>query len=303
MSVRSIRATVTSFIWNYDRTRVRAPWRILVPLLPVIAIGFSIGPVFFDAVAVPVAMLLLQFSIAVATLVFVAASTRYLDHNRVIWDYGLRINHRWVSDLLAGFVIGLAGATVPFLLGIYAGWFEVVDVLDSGAVALWSGLLILVLANLCVGFSEELLFRGVLLSNSIEGLRDRFPTQWAIVGGLLVMSVVFGSLHIGPQPIEHPFYLLTWVGVGVLFGVLYLLSGDLALPIGIHASFNIVHSGVMVRTSLPGELSAIARVEPTIQSPIVEYGGGIEAGGVLIVGLLAILWLLYFRDVEILHSI
>lgn len=91
---------------------------------------------------------------------------------------------------------------------------------------------------------------------------------------------------------------MTWILTGIVFGLLYLLSGDLAFPIGVHASLNIGLTGLFVRTDIAGSgaLSAITRIEPTIQSPLFEYGGIIEGSVVLTVGILAGLWLWYSRD-------
>lgn len=295
MSARSIRSRLWTVVWT-DDGRARTPWRILAPLVPVMVLGFTQGPVLFASLPLPGAMFLMQFAIAVLALVSVAATTRYLDHGRSIWTYGLEIDARWLRDLLAGIVIGLAGAAVPVVIGLQAGWFEVAAVLHHGAMTVWLGLGLLVLANLCVGVSEELLFRGVFLTNAIEGLRERVTERSAILLGLLIMGIVFGALHVGSQPIEHPLYLVTWVGAGAVFGVLYLLSGDLALPIGLHAAVNIAFAGIVVRTSHPAGLPAIVRVEPTVQSPLLGFGGAIEAGGFLIVGLFAVLWLRYSRN-------
>ena len=41
-------------------------------------------------------MFLLQITIALAALVCVASSTRYLDRARSIWDYGLKIDGPFV---------------------------------------------------------------------------------------------------------------------------------------------------------------------------------------------------------------
>lgn len=304
--VRSVQTLIPPFVatlvWSEEQDRVRAPWRILVPLIPVLLISLGVSLALGDVLPVPAFMFVVQLTTALAALVFVAASTRYLDHGRSIWEYGLEVDRRWVKDVLAGFGIGLLGVTIPFLIGISVGWFEVAAVFDSGTSALWVGLVLIVLAYLCVGFWEELLFRGVFLTNAIEGLRGRFSPRWAVVGGLMVMALSFSVIHINQlELLRHPAYLLTWIVSGIMFGVLYLLSGDLALPIGIHASFNTGYTVLFVRADIAGigVFPALTRIEPAIQSPLFAYGGVIEASAFLTAGILAVLWLWYSRDSDL----
>ncbi|MEN9231364.1 MAG: CPBP family intramembrane metalloprotease [Thermostichus sp. DG02_5_bins_236] len=101
----------------------------------------------------------------------------------------------------------------------------VVDPLQWGDV-FWLGLL--------PGWSEEWLFRGVLVSVAVAS-----PLGWT--GGILCSSLLFGALH-----------LLEWRGwpyafwataVGVLLGLGLWLSGNLLVTIVAHALTNWVAAG------------------------------------------------------------
>lgn len=71
------------------------------------------------------------------------------------------------------------------------------------------------------GLSEELLFRGALM-----------PFM-----GLVLSSVVFGLLHVGPDRRYLPWTLMAVV-MGLLFGGLMKLTGDVVAPIVAHTTIN-----------------------------------------------------------------
>lgn len=84
---------------------------------------------------------------------------------------------------------------------------------------LWLGLL--------PGLSEELLFRGVMLSDL--GLN---------APALVISSVLFGILHFsGPQ--QWP-YVIWATAVGLLLGASALATGNLLVPIGAHILTNLI---------------------------------------------------------------
>ncbi|HIK29098.1 MAG: CPBP family intramembrane metalloprotease [Oscillatoriaceae bacterium SKW80] len=86
---------------------------------------------------------------------------------------------------------------------------------------LWLGLL--------PGLSEELLFRGVMLSDF--GLN---------VPALVISSILFGILHFsGPQ--QWPYVIWATV-VGLLLGTSALATGNLLVPIGAHIITNLISS-------------------------------------------------------------
>jgi uncharacterized protein len=216
---------------------------------------------------------------------------RLLGTHRGLVNHGLALDRRWLIELLAGFGIGLAGLAIPIVLGLALGWFDVVAILDPGALGLWAGSALMLIAMLGVGLWEELVLRGVFVCNAADGLRRWLPARRALAGGVLLAAVVFGLGHLG-QP-DNPAFVLTWILAGVVFGVIYVLSGNLALPIGAHAAFNTAYNVVFVRTDVAGtaELSAISRiaVDPTLS--YLALGGVIEGAAFLLVGMLAVAWL------------
>lgn len=163
-------------------------------------------------------------------------SRRFLG-GRSLTDYGLAIDRRWWIDLTVGFTVAVLAVCIPFLVAIGAGWAGVVATFDPGDLTLWPGILLLTVAMLCTGFWEELVLRGVFLCNTADGLRRWLSPHRAIAGGLGLSALVFALGHLGQTGVSIT--LLTFILSGFVLGVVYLVSGNLALVIGAHAAFNI----------------------------------------------------------------
>jgi membrane protease YdiL (CAAX protease family) len=82
--------------------------------------------------------------------------------------------------------------------------------------------------------AEELLFRGAIL-------------PWI---GLLPSAIVFALLHIGPGTRFLPWTASAFL-VGLLFGGLYVLLGDLGAPITAHFTINYMNLNYIVRVEIP----------------------------------------------------
>lgn len=92
-----------------------------------------------------------------------------------------------------------------------------------------------VLSILVVAPAEEYLFRGVV--------QGRLRNSFGPAGAILAASLLFGSLHFGNW-VGSPGTLVGWglliAAVGVVMGVLYELTGNLAVPIVAHGAYNFV---------------------------------------------------------------
>lgn len=307
--MRSLQTIIPTFVatvvWNDTQGRARALWRIVVPLIPLFVLFVIVEAVAFvliDTLPGPALIFAVQLTVAVVVFVVFTVSTRYLDRGRSIWDYGLRADRQWGNDLLAGFLIGVIAVAIPYLIGIGTGWYEIVAVLSSGPVGLWVGLVLLIMAYLCTGFWEELVYRGVLMANAAEGLRRWLSTRNVIVGGLILQAIIFGSLHSEQWTTQasHPAFVVTWMLSGFMFGLLYLLSNDLALPIGVHAAINTAQQWLF-STAAPAEsrTSVIFLVEPVSQSILFGHGGIRMISSILMAGVLGVLWLWYSREFDL----
>ena len=281
--------------WNDEQGRARTPWLIALPLVGAYAALIMVEAATYGRFPLPVVQLLINVAPVVVAFVLIHASRRFLGARRSLSDYGLAVDHRWLVDLLAGLVIGVAGLAIPYVIGIGAGWLEVVAVFDRGELALWPGILLIVFSMFWVGLWEELLLRAVFICNAADGLRRWLSPRRAVAGGVVVSAVVFGVAHFAQA--AQTAFVLTWVLSGVVLGVIYVLSGNLALTIGIHAAFNIAYNVLFVRTDVAGleALSAITRIGVDPNLPLLVRGGVLDVAAWICVGLLGLLWLWYSR--------
>jgi len=134
---------------------------------------------------------------------------------------------RWTgTNLLLG--IGVGGAITAASSLIYRLWpayRRSADYFVRLVVKplIWPDLIWL---GLLPGLSEELLFRGVMLSS--------LGLNWS---GLLVSSLCFGILHFNGWP-----YVVWATIVGLLLGFSALATGNLLVPIVAHITTNLVAS-------------------------------------------------------------
>lgn len=101
---------------------------------------------------------------------------------------------------------------------------DIVELFEKVLAPVFSQLKIVdyVLLSLVSGFIEEIFFRGLLLPKI----------------GIILSSIAFGLLHLPGRR----FWIYTlWATIsGALFGVLFLLSGSLWLPISGHVTNNLI---------------------------------------------------------------
>lgn len=111
-----------------------------------------------------------------------------------------------------------------------AGSYHVVDVGWSAGILGGLG------TGLSAGFTEEILFRGIML-RLIEGW---LGTWWA----LAITSVLFGAAHMNNPHVTAFGAVAIIVEAGILLGACYLLTRRLWLAIGVHVTWNFVQGGI-----------------------------------------------------------
>lgn len=169
----------------------------------------------------------------VVVLVFIAG---WFVDRRPVADFGFHFGRRWLGDLAAGLCIGAILPAGVLLVYLALGWARVDGWFHSPggpyALALFASFFYFVM----VGFMEEFVVRGFLLRNIAEGLRSRWLSSGvSLVSALVLSSAFFALLHGGKA--TGPEYAYYWL-FGALFGLAFVLTGELALPIGIHIAYN-----------------------------------------------------------------
>ena len=298
-TIRTVLRSGTNLVWNEAQNRVRAPWRILAPVLPMLGVGVIVSTILFDRVSVPVLITATQVTLAIAMVAALAVTTRYLDRGRTVWQYGLRADQRWVRDLLVGFALAAGAVAIPYLVGVTIGWYDVSATFVAGHVSFWAGLVLVVIAYLGTGIWEEVFFRGVFMVNVAEGIRRWLSPKRTLIVVLIVQSVIFGVIHVEQWSVQapHPAFVATWILAGFVYGVLYLLSNDLALPIAAHAGGNAAGASLISATDPAASgWGVLVLVEPASDAILLGHGGAMMFSANVLVLAFGIGWLRYTRE-------
>lgn len=254
-------------------------------ILTVRAVGIDIPGWAEVAVAHPAAV--------VGVLIAMALLKRYVNH-RDITDYGFNLSRQWGADTLTGFGLGVFLVAGLFVIEYLQGGVQIVGTwTDAAAVPIVLQVGILVFGWIALSVWEETLFRGIFIRNAIDGLVSKgFSDRTVILGALLSSSVVFGFGHGISGSIstgDSLLYALVMTSIsGLLYGWAYLLSGELAFPIGLHTGVNLTttmlisSSGAtypkVVEYSVSGRTIGFNTSDPTILLLIFAIGFIIISG-------------------------
>jgi hypothetical protein len=245
-----------TFLWNEAERRPRALLRVvlLVVVTVLLTVGTSVGAsgvlgdlaatldaAVGDAVAAAVgAVVSIGFTGGVVSLSVLIAG-RYVDRRR-LRDFGFRLDRGWWLDCGFGLALGAGLMTLLFLVYLAAGWVEITGTLQprAGFAARFLGL---AGVFLIVGVYEELLARGYLLTNAAEGLVGWVGERGAVAGATALSSLVFGLAH-ATNPNATALSTVAIVLAGGMLAAGYVLTGELAVPVGLHVTWNLFQGGV-----------------------------------------------------------
>jgi membrane protease YdiL (CAAX protease family) len=101
-------------------------------------------------------------------------------------------------------------------------------------------ILVGVVAVAAVAFGEEASYRGYPIKNLAEGVAK---AGWGMVIAVVIPAVYFGLAH-ATNPNTTWLTVFNIVIFGLLFGTGYVLTGELALPIGLHFGWDFVQGFV-----------------------------------------------------------
>lgn len=140
--------------------------------------------------------------------------------------FGLR-REGWKRMLSLGCLWAVAFVAIMF--GFYAvtGWARFIPVVDAPW-GIW--LLLTVWIYPLVGFTEELVFRGYLLSVLDEWRGRRVA--------IIITSLLFWLMHLGQGNVHEPLGIIAMLTVGLTFALARYVTGSLWFPIGLHAAYD-----------------------------------------------------------------
>jgi len=170
----------------------------------------------------------------VFTLLVTWACTRL--RGQPLSSVGLALDRRWVRQALAGTGLGMAAMlAVTALIAMAGGVRFELDPARS-VTALAAGLHVF----LFVALFEELLFRGFVFQRLVDGIGA--PLALAATATLFALGHGENPGMQGSTQI----WAMADLGLGALvFGLAYLRTGSLALPVGLHLGWNWMQGHVL----------------------------------------------------------
>lgn len=283
--------------------RIRAGWRILLFVIGLVALALVGQLVLKTALGgIPEGRLARDWAAiglaALAATIAVPLARRFVDRKSLV-SLGLKVDRRAIADLVFGFLLSAAMAGSIFLAMSWTGLIEITgfawnEATSSGpggstaAAAATFGVASLVsvfLLHVVVSWWEELVFRGYLLQNMMEGI----GTMWAVA----VSCLLYGLVHAG-----NPNAGLLSTAIIVLFGYLriygYLATGLLWLSMGMHLGWNFFQGPVFGFAASGRETGSLIVQDPV--GPAWLSGGAFGPEGsvltipVLVLAVIAMRW-------------
>lgn len=245
---------------NEREGRLRAFWRLLFQyglywygqtlLVTLVLVSFAVftrvGLVEGELASSPAFVATARIATLAAVVLTVWLACRFLDR-RPFSELGLQLGERtWWIDFGFGLFVGALLMTGVFLVELAAGWVVIVGVFETtGGGGLFAPAVFAALvALISVGIHEELLFRGYEIKNAAEGLTlGPFGPRGAILLAWALSSIFFGLLHL-QNPNATLASTVNIAFAGLLLGMGYVLTGRLAIPIGLHITWNFFQGNV-----------------------------------------------------------
>ena len=150
--------------------------------------------------------------------------------------------------------------------------------------------------NVLVALGEEISFRAYLLTG--------LERAWGRWSGLAIMMAVFGLVHLPAYMAQEMQSLVLVLAIalaavmGLLFGLTYLRTGSLWLPVGIHFAWNFVENDLL---NLTGDatntnlIGAVTRLQGLLLPTSAGYTNAIVLDWAAFVILSVVVWLWMVR--------
>lgn len=284
--------SLKSTFWNEQETRLRAGWRIIIQLV----IFFLIVSVFeiIDSFLIgylprsPFSQgksILVPLELFTAIFFSVWLAGKLID-KRVLKDFGFNLTKSWWYDLTAGLVIGAIQISIIFLTEFTAGWLFITNNSqnDIEITTFVIPIAICLISYILVGFYEELHIRGYVLTNLSEGFNfNKSNPKIAIIIATVFISLLFGFAH-AFNPNASLISSLCLTITSLVWASAYILTGKLAIPIGIHITWNFFQ-GCIYGFPVSGRNLGASFISIQQKGPEIWTGGsfGPEAGLLCIV--------------------
>ena len=230
--------------WNHNEHRLRVLWRLSAAVLIFLIITIILALATIPLKDVPI-LRVGQVVPMIAVIIAIWLASRFIDRRRFS-DTGVYFRKPWWIDFGFGLLLGVALMTTIFLVELGLGWVAVHETfrIDAPEQSFLTAILITALFFISVGIAEELAFRGYFLLNLAEGLNSRWiKPRVAIIISWIFTSAIFGFVHLG-NPNATMVSTVNIALAGIFIGFAYVMTGRLAIPIGLHITWNFFQGNV-----------------------------------------------------------
>jgi len=211
-----------------------------------------------------------------AVIVIAASLICQLLRKEPLRDLFGNFNFRWIKDFFMGLFIGallmLIPALILFVFGAVSWQISTVDL---------SKILSVTLLFVAVAVAEEVLFRGFIFQRLIGALGN-WPAQ-------LIIAAYFLLIHLNNPGMTGSIKLLAGINIflaSVMFGLAFIQTKSLAMPIGMHFMANWVQ-GVLLGFGVSGN-EHVGFLKPIFNSASAWLTGGSFGLEASIPGLVAV---------------
>jgi uncharacterized protein len=252
----------------FNERGLRAGWRLLIFVGIFVALAYLVDRIlplvlhlkqrsFLDPVELSSEELQGLIQVVIATWIMSRIERRRFR------DYGIPVRDAFGRNFWVGVVWGLASTSL--LVGLIAafGGYRIVGLAVHGG-NLWYFLGLWIVADLLIGFCEELQFRAYLLATLADGIGF-----WR---ASILLSIGFGALHYFLKPHERWEDFASTGLLGLFMCLTLRRTGSLAFAIGWHAAFDFANLFVWSGTNA-SEYATGHLLETRWQGPQWMTGG------------------------------
>jgi hypothetical protein len=269
-------ASASAIVIGPDR-KLRPIWRALIFVLLIVFVLMPLTNEVLDLILGPAPPGPFVFNPSNISLVettnfacaFIATGLFAWYEHRRIDSYGMPVGQALKLPTFEGFLVGTVQASAVALAMLALGGMQIHGLALSGsAIAVstlaWFG------ACLCVGISEEFLFRGYFLQ-----------TLWKAIGfwpASAVIAAIFAAVHYFLKPGENLWDVISLVSFSLLCCYSVLRTGNLWFAVGLHVSYDFMQLFV-IGTQNGGQFPQGRLLDATFNGPAWLNGGplGTEA--------------------------
>ena len=170
-----------------------------------------------------------------AVIIMIASWVCQLLRRKPLTELLGKFNMRWLKEFCLGGLTGAALMLVPALIMWVLGWVH----WQWNPIG-FSTLISIVLLFAGVAAAEELLFRGFIFQRLIAGL-GQWPAQLILAGYFLLTQLNNPSMT-GDVKVLASINIFI---ASLMFGVAFIRTKSLAMPLGLHFMANLTQGGVL----------------------------------------------------------